>query len=228
MAAHWGARGPWDRLSFLPPPLQRADYCSLQNKRGKLKLSSQIHLHSAVERAADTILGTYRMKSREQRRQGDRRTEQEQLSDVHPATWPVHHKQCHPTKDSTVIELSSPPGLRWTSRPWLDFCPCAGLRGARWASVTCTFVHITIGFFEPGNPRPGALLDFLCLFKTCQAGYAVFLPLFFQTLLKYQDIRKQTKNRVFSPQSQRHTKAFIGHRLCWRPAAVLLSGGVCF
>lgn len=120
------------------------------------------------------------------------------------------------------------PGLRWTPRPWLDSCPRTGLRGARWASVTCTFVHITIGFFEPGNPRPGALLDFLCLYKTCQAGYAVFLPLFFQTLLKYQDIRKQTKNRVFSPQSQRHTKAFIGHRLCWRPAAVLLSGGVCF
>lgn len=107
----------------------------------------------------------------------------------------------------------APPGLRWPFRPWLDLCSRAGLQGARWALVTCTFVHITIGSFEPANPRPGALLDFLCLYKTCQAGYAAFLPLFFQTLLKYQDIRKSMKNRVFSPQSQRCTKAFIGHRL---------------
>lgn len=152
MAAHWGARGPWDRLSFLPPPLQRADYCSLQNKRGKLKLSSQIHLHSAVERAADTILGTYRMKSREQRWQGDRRTEQEQLSDVHPATWPVHHKQCHLTQDSTVIDLSSPPGLRWTSGPWLDFCPCAAfgeLAGPQWLAPLCTLQLVSLSLAIP-------------------------------------------------------------------------------
>lgn len=67
---------------------------------------------------------------------------------------------------------------------------------------TRTFVHTTIGFFEAGNPRPGALLDFLCLYKTCQAGLATFLS---RPPLKCQDIRTQRdKVSHHNPKGQTH------------------------
>lgn len=52
----------------------------------------------------------------------------------------------------------------------------------------------TSSFLELGNPRPGALLDFLCLSKTCQAGSATFLPLFFPDTSKmprYQEANEE-------------------------------------
>lgn len=50
----------------------------------------------------------------------------------------------------------------------------------------------------------------------------LFCHFSFQTLLKCQDIRKQVRDRVFSLQSLRPTKACRGHRLHWRPLAVSL------
>lgn len=72
-------------------------------------------------------------------------------------------------------------------------CLRAGLLGVLWALVTCAFVHTTIGFFELGNPRPGALLDFLCLYKTCLAGYAAFLPPFFPDTSKMPSYQEATE-----------------------------------
>lgn len=50
-----------------------------------------------------------------------------------------------------------------------------------------------VGLFEFSNSRPGALLDFLCLYKTHQAGYAAFLPLFLpdtSQMPRYQEARE--------------------------------------
>lgn len=61
------------------------------------------------------------------------------------------------------------------------------------ALVTCTFVHSTTGLFELSNSRPGALLDLPCLYKTCQAGWATFLPLFLpdaSQVPRYQEARE--------------------------------------
>lgn len=66
-------------------------------------------------------------------------------------------------------------------------------RGLPGAWVTCTFVHSTTGLFELSNSRPGALLDLPCLYKTCRAGWAAFLPLFLpdaSQVPRYQEARE--------------------------------------
>lgn len=154
-----------------------------------------MHRHSAVERAANTVLCTRRMGSRRLRWQGDRKTEQEQPSDIHPATWPVQVTMPPPQRvHGHWTQLT--PWLQWTSRPWLVLwvlpaCePPGSSLGFRDSHLPATIS----GFFEPGNPRPEALLDFLCLSKTCQAGYAAFLPLSFPDTSKmprYQEANEE-------------------------------------
>ena len=82
-------QGPWERLCLLLLPLEWADCCVLQSKKGKSKSSSQIHPRSPVERDTNTVIYTCKMKPRGLRWQGHGITEQEQLSGVHPATWAV-------------------------------------------------------------------------------------------------------------------------------------------
>ena len=129
--------------------------CTL-NKKGKSKASSQIHPHSAVDRAANTILCTCRMKPRGLRWQGDRTARQEQLSDVHPATWPVQvtappHQSIH----SHWTQLASwaamdLPSLVGTLGP---ACIQASweLPGLQWLSPLCTLQLASLSLATPGG-----------------------------------------------------------------------------
>lgn len=115
---------------------------------------------------------------------------------VGPTTWPVQatmppHRRIH----SHCSQLS-PPGLRWTFSLGLRSSGPACIRTS-WEVLTCAFVHTTIGFFELDNHRPGVLLDFLCLYKTCRAGYAAFLPPFFPDASKMPSYQEASEEQGF-------------------------------
>lgn len=103
--------------------------------------------------------------------------------------------QCHlPRVHGHWTQLT--PWLQWTSRPWLALwvLPACGPPGSSLGFSDSHLPATISGFFEPGNPRPEALLDFLCLSKTCQAGYAAFLPLSFPDTSKmprYQEANEE-------------------------------------
>lgn len=162
-----------------------------------------MHPHSAVERAANTVLCTRRMWSRRLGARGlDSRagitvgcSPSDMASSGNNATCSPPSPP-GPPKESTVIELGSLPGLQWTSRPWLELwvLPASGPPGSCLGFSDSRLSATTSGFFGPGNPRPEAFLDFLCLSKTCQAGYAAFLPRSFSHTSKmprYQEVNEE-------------------------------------
>lgn len=159
-AAHWGVLGHGKVF--------RSSTCALKGwllyppkQKRKIKSSSEVRPHSAVGRVAKTIPCTCRLRSQ-----------------VHNCQMSTQQHGSL-TGESTVMDLGSLLGC--AGRPVLRTLNPAFAHASLELSealVTCTFVHTTIGFLEPGNPRAAASLDF-CLYRTCQAGYAAFLPPFF-------------------------------------------------
>lgn len=184
---------------------------------GEIKSSS----HSAVDRAVQTIIYTYRMKSGGW---DDTVMGQQNTSNCQIFTW--QHGQFRKPRPSTKsprsLNSAHPLGRDEPSVLGQNSGSClhAGLLGAPQGCVTCTFVHTTIGFFELSSPRPYWTSSVYT--RPVKQVMLLFCHFSFQTLLKCQDIRKQVRDRVFSLQFLRPTKACRGHRLHWRPSAVSL------
>lgn len=99
--------------------------------------------------------------------------------------------------------------------PSVPRTPGPACRWASWelsgAVVTWSFVHTTIGLYEFSNSRRGAFLDFLCLYETCQAGCAAFLPLGLPDTSqrpRYQEAREGIRFPHHNPKGlRRHVQA---------------------
>lgn len=170
------------------------------------------------------------MKSRELKWQGDGTAEQEQVSDVYPAAWPAQvtmppHRRVHghwtqlaPWATMNLPSLIRPLGPACMRAFWV-------LSGPQRLAPLCT---LQLASLSPAIPDQEPCCTSSVYTRLVEQVMLLFCHFSSQTLLKCQDIRKLIKNRVFSPQPQRCTKAFTGPRFCRRPAAILLNGRVCF
>lgn len=92
-------------------------------------------------------------------------------------------------------------------------CLRAGLLGDLWALVTCAFVHTQLVSLSLAIPDQEPYWTSSIYTRLVKPVRLLFCHLSFQMPLKCQATRKQVRDRVFSPPSQRPTKACIGHRL---------------